>query len=281
MTRMNKLEAVRFRILVLGVVGVLLLGLAACGGMGAGGTDLTIEASENAYDVPAEVEAGYVNVRLKNNGQESQHAQLVRMNDGVTAEQFIGELTGGNDAAMGMITFEGGVGPTAPGATSPVATSNLAAGNYAVMSFIPDAEGVPGFAKGMFAPFTVVGEGGGSAPEADAQVTLADFTITLPDNLTTGQVWQITNNGPQPHEMGIIRLAEGMTFDDVAAWLAAPDGPPPYEDVGGLQGIMPGATAYLDATFDAGTYVALCFIPDPATGKDHASLGMVQPFTLP
>lgn len=275
------MSSVRFRGFVVGVLGVLLLALAACGGTGSDGTDLTIEASEYAYVVPAEVQAGYVNVRLKNNGQEPHHAQLVRMNDGVTADQFIGELAAGNEAAMGMISFEGGAGVTAPGTTSPVATSNLAAGNYAVMSFIPDAEGVPGFAKGMFAPFTVVGEGGGSAPEADAQVTLADFTITLPENLTTGQVWQITNNGPQPHEMAIIRLAEGMTFDDVAAWFAAPDGPPPYEDVGGLQGIMPGATAYLDATFDAGSYVALCFIPDPATGQDHASLGMVQPFQLP
>ena len=278
---MNKLEAVRFRILVLGVVGVLLLALAACGGMGAGGTDLTIGASEYAYVVPAEVEAGYVNVRLKNNGQEPHHAQLVRMNDGVTAEQFIGELAGGNEAALGMVTLEGGAGITPPGATSPVAISNLTAGNYAVMSFVPDAEGVPGFAKGMFAPFTVTGEGGGSVPEADAQVTLADFNITVPDDLAAGQVWQITNNGPQPHEMAIIRLAEGMSFNDVAAWFAAPDGPPPYEDVGGLQGIMPGATAYLDATFDPGTYVALCFIPDPATGQDHASLGMVQEFTLP
>lgn len=259
----------------------LLIGLAACGGAGSDGTDLTIGATEYAFDVPAEVQAGYVNVRLENNGQEPHHAQLVRMNDGVTADQFIAELAAGNEAAMGMISFEGGAGITPPGATSPVATSNLVAGNYAVMSFVPDAEGVPGFAKGMFAPFTVTGEGGGSAPEADAQVTLADFSITLPENLTTGQVWQITNNGPQPHEMAIIRLAEGTTFNDVAAWMAAPDGPPPYEDVGGLQGIMPGATAYLDASFDPGTYVALCFIPDPATGQDHATLGMVQPFQLP
>ena len=271
----------RGRVAVTAVWLALIVGLAACGGTEAGGTDLTIGASEYAFDVPSEVQAGYVNIRLKNNGQEPHHAQLVRFNDGVTAEQFIGELAGGNEAALGMISLEGGAGITPPGATSPAATSNLVAGNYAVMSFVPDAEGVPGFAKGMFTPFTVTGEGGGNAPEAGAQVTLADFSITVPDDLAADQVWQITNNGPQPHEMAIIRLGEGMTFNDVAAWFADPAGPPPYEDVGGLQGIMPGATAFLDATFDPGTYVALCFIPDPATGQDHASLGMVQEFTLP
>ncbi len=30
----------------------------------------------------------------------------------------------------------------------------------------------------------------------------------------------------------------------------------------------------------AGTYVAVCFIPDPATGKPHAALGMLREFTV-
>jgi hypothetical protein len=41
-----------------------------------------------------------------------------------------------------------------------------------------------------------------------------------------------------------------------------------------------GETMYLPTNFDAGTYVALCFVTDPATGQPHVMEGMVSVFQI-
>ena len=264
------------------VVALLLsiLILAACGG--AGPTELTIVASEYAFEVPEEIPAGTVSIRLENTGQEPHHAQLARLNDGVTMDQFMAALQAGETEALALISLEGGPGVVAPGTTSTATTSNLRPGQYVVLCFVGDPEGVPHLAHGMIATINVTGEPEVQEVEADGTVQLADFSITLPENLEANQVWEIDNGGQQPHELAFIQLAEGATMDDVAAFFTAPpSGPPPFTFAGGLQGIMPGSTAYLETDFEPGNYVALCFIPDPATGEAHALLGMVTPFTIP
>lgn len=268
------------------VAGMLLsaLLLAACGGRQEAATpEITIAAREYAFEIQAQVDAGLTSFRLQNNGQAPHHAQLVRLNDDVSLDAFQAALQESPDSIFGMIQFTGGPGVTAPGATSPAVTVDLAPGQYVILDFLPDEAGVPGLAKGMVAPFEVAATETQTAvatPQAAETIQLADFRFEMPESLPTGQVWQISNNGPQPHEMAIIRLAEGKSLNDVTAFLQAPEGAPPFEDAGGVQGINPGKTAWLNADFEPGTYVALCFIPDPATGKDHASLGMVQQFTI-
>jgi hypothetical protein len=274
----------RLPVIFFAFIAILALLLAACGGQqeSAEEVDLTITATDTGYEVPAEVAAGYTSIRLDNTGTAPQHAQLLRLNDGVTMEQLQEALSSDNpDAALALVTLEGGAGTVSGGARSQVSTSNLTAGQYLVASFVPDANGVPGLARGFLAPFTVAGEGGGEMPTGNANVTLADFSITLPEAVEAQQVWAITNNGPQPHEMNILKLADGATMADVAAFFAAPAGPPPYTDAGGLQGIMSGATALLETNFEPGNYVALCFIPDPETGEPHVNLGMATEFTIP
>lgn len=277
------MSRVLLRCLSVAVFLAALVLLAACGGQEeAGGASLVVTATEYAFEVPPEVEAGFVTILMENAGREPHHLQLVRLNDGVTIEAFQAALQTEAPEEFGMITFEGGTGVTQPGQTSLITTSELAAGEYLAMSFLPDAEGVPEFARGMIAPFTVTGdEMVGAAPQPDATIHLSDFHIELPGDLAAGeQVWRIVNDGPQPHEMAILRLAEGKTVNDVTAFFSDPAGAAPFEEIGGLQGITVGDTAYLHTNFEPGTYVALCFIPDSTTGLDHASLGMIHEFTL-
>lgn len=77
-----------------------------------------------------------------------------------------------------------------------------------------------------------------------------------------------------------MKLAEGKTIDDVMAWAKDPTTAPPFMNVGGFQGINPGATGWMELDLAAGEYIAICHIPDPATGKAHEELGMVLPFTV-
>jgi hypothetical protein len=155
-----------------------------------------------------------------------------------------------------------------------------------LLCFIPDHQGVMHMAKGMAALLTVTGNfpGDQAEPVADATVTMRDFSYTLPDDIRTGaQTWKVVNEGPQLHEMHLMRLAEGKTLDDVIAFTESPHGPPPYEGAGGFQAIDPGKSGWMQLNLEPGTYVAICHVPDlanVASGKTHLELGMVQSFTV-
>jgi hypothetical protein len=249
------------------------------------GQSISVKAADFSFEAPDQIQAGPVTITLDNTGQESHHVQLVRLNDGVTLEQFQAALQEGEEAALPLVTFQGGVASLSPGKQGQV-TLDLEAGQYLLLCFIPSADGVPHLAKGMIKPVSVVaGEGEQPAmvePEADVTVTLKDFTFEMPAHeIQAGaQAWKISNAGPQIHELAIIKLAEGKTLEDVAAFTAAPSGPPPFEEVGGMQALSPNASGWVNLDLQAGEYAMLCFVPDFASGKPHVELGMLMPFSV-
>ena len=209
--------------------------------------------------------------------------QLARLNDDVTMEQFMATLQEDPEAAIPMVTLHGGVGELPKGASGRVAV-DLPEGQYVLICLIPSADGVPHLAKGMIKPLQVVAKSSAEvveAPQADVEIAAKDFNFILPEEIKSGaQTWKITNEGPQPHEMMIYKLAPNMTVADVQSYMQTMEGPPPFEPVGGLQGIMMGDTGYLDLDLEAGNYFATCFIPDPASGKSHLDLGMLVQFEV-
>lgn len=246
--------------------------------------EITIMAHDFSFSAPAEIEAGLVRVNLEDHGAEPHHVQFARLNDGVTFDQFVAALQEGENAAFPLITFPGGVAPIDPhGAAS--AVLDLTPGNYVLLCLIPSPDGVPHVAKGMLAPVTVVEStvhtAARVAPEVQATVKLVDFSFTMPTDIKPGkQTWAVVNEGSQVHEINIMKLAEGKTMADVAAWVAQPEGAPPFSNVGGFNGIDAHGTGYMDLDLTPGEYVAICHVPDPASGKPHDALGMVMPFTV-
>jgi hypothetical protein len=55
---------------------------------------------------------------------------------------------------------------------------------------------------------------------------------------------------------------------------------PPFAYAGGITGLAPGSSAWLKLDLHPGNYAALCFIPDPTTGKPHVMLGMITALTV-
>jgi len=164
-------------------------------------------------------------------------------------------------------------------------TVELNAGTYVLLCFLPSHDSVPHIAKGMIAPLLVKGDApaGQAKPVADGVVRFKDFAFELPTEIKVGtQTWQVFNDGPQTHEIALIKLAEGATLDDMLAFdeTAHDAGEPPYQNIGGFQGIDPGKTGWLHLDLEPGTYGAICHIPDPASGEPHSMLGMVQTFTV-
>lgn len=247
--------------------------------------EITIHAADYSFDAPDQIEAGLVKVKLVNNGQEPHHAQMVRLNDGVTLEQFQTAMQGGPEAAFPLISFVGGPGLVDPGLDSQV-TLDLIPGQYVLLCFVPSHDGVPHLAKGMVRPIKVVASTDQAEvdipePEADGIVKLLDFAFVLPSEIKAGQqIWQVVNEGQQIHEIMVVKLTAGKTMNDVQTFLQAPHGVPPFSQIGGFQAINPGASGWLNLDLTPGEYVAVCHVPDPASGHAHSELGMVMPFSV-
>jgi hypothetical protein len=84
------------QILVTLATSTIVLLAAACSTASAGTTtapavqipEITVKAADYSFEAPAQIEAGLVKVNLVNDSQEPHHAQIVRLNEGVTLEQF-------------------------------------------------------------------------------------------------------------------------------------------------------------------------------------------------
>ncbi len=246
--------------------------------------EITVDAADYSFTAPETVTAGWVRVILTNSGNEPHHVQFLLLNDGVTVEQFEETLKQGDGPALGLTTEVGGVGAVHPGGTAS-AIIKLPEGEYVILCLIPSpSDGAAHHAKGMIKPMTVeAGTETASEPQADLTVNLKDFSFDMPDSLPVGKTTiKVTNEGPEPHELNILKLEDGKTTEDVMAFLSGmTDGPPPFAPVGGANGIDVGLTEYAELDLTEGTYVAICNIHSPkAEGNQHFTLGMIKKFTV-
>ncbi len=134
-------------------------------------------------------------------------------------------------------------------------------------------------------------DGSGAGSGNTLKITERDYEFDVEGEVEAGSVSiAVENSGTELHEIGMAKLLDGKTADDVAAALEAADEETedPLEgivdddnvidDLGGIQ--APG-TAYTitGAGVEAGDYVLLCFIPN-SEGTPHFSLGMLTGFTV-
>jgi plastocyanin len=121
-------------------------------------------------------------------------------------------------------------------------------------------------------------------PAGDGELALQDFAFVGATTLTAGQhTLTVTNKGPQVHEATVVKLNEGVTVDQLRQAFTsteAPSGPPPFSGAGGVAGISAGKTVSMDLDLQPGSYAYVCFVPDAATGKPHAALGMIGELTV-
>ncbi len=270
---------------ILALLSLAAIALAGCGQQASAASipNVTIIARDYTFDIPRGIHAGLVNVTLVNQGSEPHQAQLMRLNDGVTLDQFFAALKQGPDAALPLATSAGGPNAIMPGQRQQV-TLHLLAGQYVAICFVTSPDGHSHAEKGMVTPFTVEQAASGAqptAPQADGVVTLKDFSISMSDALTAGKhTLKVTNQGPQSHEFSLIHLEPGKTAQDVMTFFMQPAGLPPFTDAGGMGALAPHTSGWVEVDLAAGNYMALCFVPDPQTGKAHVMLGMLTSFTV-
>ena len=134
------------------------------------------------------------------------------------------------------------------------------------------------------------GGDGGTIPSATAtespmaaavSVTATEYAFSVPAEVPGGVVeMRFSNTGGLPHEFGFIRIKEGKTEADVEAVITSREEPPGWmHDVAGVPGLSPNQSVTVTRTLGAGSYVFICYFPDPE-GTPHAALGMSELFTI-
>ena len=278
--------------------------------------EIAVTITETAYEgVPADLAAGRYVLTVSNAlepvegpfGPESAGAGFLQIPEEMTAEEFIAEVgppaatpEAADAAASPMadeeefmqpppwyyeITLAGG--PHAlPGETRS-AVIDLTPGEWVLWwGESPGAPQPP-------VPVTVTGEAPADQLDmnADLRIEMSEYTFTFPTPLTAGShVVELANVGDQPHFIGMVRVPEGTTLDDVMALYAAVEAmaeDPMATPTGGLHFAdidfvlhtadqSAGVTAWYTVDLEPGTYLAVCFVPDVESGIPHALLGMTQ-----
>jgi hypothetical protein len=88
-----------------------------------------IMATDFAFKAPDTFPAGLVKLRLMNHGQDVHHAQVLRLNDGVSFDQLMSTFEAQGDAALRLVSVDGGPGALNPAKSAEV-TVDLTPGSY-------------------------------------------------------------------------------------------------------------------------------------------------------
>jgi hypothetical protein len=281
------------------LLGAMILFLAACGSSSksSNGSDtstsgvakrpnVTFDAADYSFSGPSTVPAGYVDITLHNGGKEDHQAAIAKV-DATTTIAEVQALVAGNDPLKNPdITFVGGPNNASAGQTV-TATVHLTPGRYAMMCFIPAADGKAHAVHGMVKFFTVTDQQNTAPePQASATATLNDFNFALPTPFPGTGTLKVVNGGSEVHEMIMSKLLPGKTLADARTFYVGGaqgknPGPPPFTAVGGVVGVGPGQANWIDLHLTPGTYVFFCFFPDPKKGGlPHALEGMLTQATV-
>ena len=128
-----------------------------------------------------------------------------------------------------------------------------------------------GCSSGSDTPSTATEE----PPTETIAIQATEFQFLIPDELPAGEsAYVFENVGGQPHFFEVVQIEDGITDAEIEAALQSEEEPQWVlgpED--GLGLLTPGQSATATATYEPGTYLFLCFMPD-TEGTAHAELGM-------
>lgn len=252
------------------------------------------------FEAPDTIAAGWTTFVFANTGHDIHYAHIVRLDSARTVEDLAvayAEAIRTSGPRPAWVRRFGGPGGAAPGDTMRV-TQHLDAGEYVWICPVEDDAGRPHFSNGEVKAFVVRADSASAPPGAaplapTATIHLSDYAFTPEAPLTPGQHRiRVVNDGAEPHDLSLLKLAEGKTVDDVRAWLdperarrEVPAKPleVPLDNLdgvgGGVAAMAPGMEAYVEATLTPGEYVLACMVTAP-DGRSHIEHGMIRQISV-
>lgn len=272
---------------------------AGCGEDGGGGEEpqaegaapetVAVEVTGQGADVqltaPESVPAGLVTIELTNSSEETQDAQLIRVEGDHSAEEVV-EALGASFEGEGVPPWffaGGGVGETPGGETSSV-TQPLEPGLHYVLTSASEEALREG--NGI-APIEVTGDAADAElPEADATITAEDYSFESSTPLPAGDATiEIDNVGEQPHHVVAAPLRPGATLQDAREFAlqeGQSEGPPPVDiEKADSSAVLEGGDAQVaQLELQPGKNVLVCFVTDRDGGPPHVVEGMIAEATV-
>jgi hypothetical protein len=258
--------------------------------------EVVVETDGVTMSAPSELEAGRHYLELDNASPSASIAvEFYRAPDESSAAEMIPafqEAAATNQPPPGFYDnlIAGGVSAE-PGRTGQ-AVIDLPAGSWLAAVFVY-GDGEAGF---LTQPIEVSGDfGDPDDPEADVDVNFEDFSFDFGTGLRAGDlVWELENDGAQPHFISIYTYPGELTTEGVNAAIAAAYGssaepvdplatPIDLEqlvEIGGSGTMSSGTEAWLQLDLPPGTYLALCQVADQEFGLPHSALGQFAVFTI-
>jgi hypothetical protein len=112
------------------------------------------------------------------------------------------------------------------------------------------------------------------APANVLTVTAADYSFDAPAEIPAGLTTiRLVNNGPSPHHVQLVRLADGKRLEDFLGALKGEAFPEWATLAGGPAPPEVGKVSTEIQVLEPGTYALVCFIPTPE-GPPHVMKGM-------
>ena len=270
--------------------------------------ELRITATDDGVELPSEVAAGRYLVVLDNATPYDVEVSLILPPNGLTGDDLMATPAAEDmpPAWFYEATIAGGVA-AGPNGTDRAVLELTPAGGWVVevrRSPADDAGATPpaDFQEHSLLPLAVSGDatpGAEAEPVVAAVTMLQDFAFAIRTDLPTGpQVWQLTNTGTQPHHFVLFRVPGPIDDEQVIELLAIEFGlrgegatptagmptwatdPGAFEQVAYGSVLSAGRSEWVAVDLTPDTYVAVCFIPDRATGMPHALMGMVEVFSV-
>ncbi len=266
-----------------------------------------VTALDYALQAPDEIPSGWTTFRLQNEGAEHHFMLLNRLPDGKTLEEYGQEVglpfdtvwdslrTGVMDKAeagqllgqllpawYASVQQMGGPGLVAAGGTGET-TVNLEPGTYVMECYVKTADGKFHSSLGMARQLTVTsGPSGGPPPEADVDIALSNFELTIDGEVASGPHTIAVHFEEHPevglgNDVHLVRLEAGTDLDQVTKWMDWMDinglrEPAPAQFLGGAQEMPVGYTSYFTVDLAPGRYA---WIAEASADKE-----MVKEFTV-
>lgn len=257
--------------------------------------EVIVTTDGTTMSLPSELKAGRYYLELDNASAVASIAiEFYRAPDGTAAADLIPSFQEAAAIAQPPPGFyqnliSGGVSAE-PGRTGQ-AVIDLPAGSWIAAAFVYG--GVDGF---LAQPVEVTGDfGNPDDPDSDVDVNFEDFSFDFGNGLRAGNlVWELENDGTQPHFISIYSYPGELTAAGVNAAIAAAygasaepidPGATPIDleqlvEIGGSGTMSVETEAWLQLDLPPGTYLALCQVADLDAGLPHSALGQFAVFTV-
>jgi hypothetical protein len=247
------------------------LAVSTSGAGAAGSNTLTVKAGEYTYQLKGSPKGGWTEITFDNAGVEDHMMAVFKLKKGTTNTQLKKAVLSDDDSALEKIAAPGG-DPFVSGTPNLLSPGNktttytqLPAGTYGMVCFLPAAtDGAPHAAHGMFKVFAVSGKSNAKPPtDGVTEMSLDDSGITAPSSGVPAHGWvKVTNNTSVPRDLTVAKYAsDDATFDQANAYYneyfsgGKPAGDAPAALDGGVGGIAPGASGYVELDLSNGRYV--------------------------